>query len=63
MKKLTDFEESLKKLMNLTFIKYRGCLIEKKDAGYSVHGVVFTTITEAQQHIDELFLHVKNLVK
>lgn len=48
-----NLEQSFNKLINSTYTKYRGCLIEKVGSAYRVLGETFTTIEFAKRRIDE----------
>lgn len=47
-----DLGASFQKLMSETFVKYRGCLIERASAGYCVGKKFVSTLDEAKSIID-----------
>lgn len=59
----SDLGGSFQKLIDATFTKYCGCLLEKTDNGYKALGKEYRTIDEAKQAIDKAAEHLKNSIK
>lgn len=57
-----NIAESFRKLVDDTFIKYRGCLIEKRAGQFIALGRVCSTQAEAEQHIDNSFTNLQNTI-
>lgn len=62
-KNLTDFEDSLYRLMNSMFVTYRGHRVEKiSPTDFKVLGKNFSNVENAKKHIDKSFKDYKNYI-
>lgn len=63
MYQLTNFEESLYRLMQSMFVSYRGFRIEKcSPTDFKVLGQNFSNVDDAKKHIDKSFKDYKNYI-
>lgn len=51
---------AFRKLVDETFIRYNGCLIERSTGGFMALGKFFPSLTEAKAYIDQSFSNIQN---
>jgi hypothetical protein len=56
-----NLSESFSKLMETSYIRYRGCLIELPE--YKVFGKPYQSLAAAQAQIDNAFSSLKNTIR
>lgn len=58
-----DYGAALETLIGYTYIKYKGCLIEKSRYGYIWKLTLYSTLEDAHGSIDQHFQRLKNTIK
>lgn len=58
-----DYGAALETLIGYTYIKYKGCLIERSSYGYIWKLTLYSTLEGVQGSIDQHFQRLKNTIK
>lgn len=58
-----NYAKSMKKLMDETFVRYSGCLIEKSGSQFKVGERTYPTLEDAKYGIDKTFREWGNQIK
>jgi hypothetical protein len=58
-----NLQTSFDSLIDSTFIRVKGCLVEKTSGGYNYHGRNYATITDAEKAINQSFENLGNSIK
>lgn len=53
----------LRKVVNYSFMNYKGALVTRSAGKFVVLGAMFNTIEEAKNHVDNSFLILKNSIQ
>lgn len=58
-----NLQTSFDNLIDSTFTRVKGCLIEKTAGGYNYHGRNYATITDVEKAISQSFENLSNSIK
>lgn len=60
---LTNYQKSFERLMDETFIKVNGCLVEKCGSGFIILGKKVSSMAEVKKEIESAKKYLKNSIK